>query len=212
MVQGVELVISRDGPDGEKRFVLRPGVDIRIGRHADSQIQVDFDGVSGKHAELFLGVASQGVMPLLVRDVSKNGTAVRPGPDADAQAWADPKAPPPWQRLENGMPRPVEAGWQLMVPAKSRKERDSTNKPAQLTQQLRTLTIVRITAFEIEDPKPATVQRLTKAPATVEESEEAEREALARLMEDAPAAPEALAAGASLAADDVAARRKKRKD
>merc|ERR1719162_631167 len=97
-----------------------------------------------------------------------------------------------------------------MVPAKSRKERDSTNKPAQLTQLLRTLTIVRITAFEIEDPKPAPVR--TKAPATIEESEEAEREALARLMEDAPPAPEALAAGASLTADDVAARRKKRKD
>ena len=82
--------------------------------------RLGFQGISMLHTELLL---SPGGAFLCVIDHSKNGTGVRPGPEAKNSGWVG-DAHPNWERLKPKTSRMLEDGWQLIVPVRSRKGED----------------------------------------------------------------------------------------
>lgn len=121
----VEIVRGLNS-DQKQRILLRAGSLLRIGRDASNEFVVDLNGVSGVHAELALRAAVEGADPnqapeLCICDRSKNGTAIRAGPRVPGSGWTAGKASPSWERLASGTSRTLPHGWQVLVPAKSRK-------------------------------------------------------------------------------------------
>jgi len=126
-----EVTVVRDGAGLRRSFVLRIGNILRIGRGPGNDIVLDFDGVSSYHAELFLR-ASGASHGLCVRDNSKNGTGIRPGPDApDSLSWAN-GIEPVWETLRRGAFRSIDHGWQLVVPIKSGRGADQPPEQANI--------------------------------------------------------------------------------
>merc|ERR1712039_950218 len=70
---------------------------------------------------------------LCIRDESKNGTGVRPGPHTPGADMK--KGPPAWEALDKGNLKALEHGWQVIVPMRSRKE------TSQLPESWRVLTV-----------------------------------------------------------------------
>jgi len=126
-----EVTVVREGAGWHRSFVLRVGNILRIGRGPGNDIVLDFDGVSSYHAELFLrsSGASHG---LCVRDNSKNGTGIRPGPNApDSLSWAN-GIEPVWETLRRGAFRSIDHGWQLVVPMKNGRGADQPPEQAHI--------------------------------------------------------------------------------
>mmetsp|Transcript_68642 Transcript_68642/g.107333 ORF Transcript_68642/g.107333 Transcript_68642/m.107333 type:complete len:398 (-) Transcript_68642:110-1303(-) len=114
----VRLVYERPTcNDSSQTFILSAGGRLRIGRHADCDYVLDVEGVSSVHAELFLQHANAGQDPLVVRDKSKNGTGMRPGPSL-TDRWFMGIAPA-WEMLKRGGSRTLDHGWQLLMPLKA---------------------------------------------------------------------------------------------
>lgn len=120
-----DITILRLGTGALQTLTLRGGGVIRIGRGVANDIVLDINGVSVYHTEIYLkprGPGDSGATTeqlLCVRDVSKNGTAVRPGPHAAQGAPVDGKLAP-WEPLVKDALRVLEHGWQLLVPLQSR--------------------------------------------------------------------------------------------
>jgi len=136
--QQLELTIRRGEGSVEQSFKLAPGGVVRIGRRACSDIVLDFEGVSAHHADILLqaaegGSSGQAGPRLCIRDDSRNGTGVRPGPEASDRQSAS--AAPAWEAVPKGSLRTLDHGWQLKVPLKSR------HGKAQLPELERTLTL-----------------------------------------------------------------------
>mmetsp|Transcript_5070 Transcript_5070/g.14055 ORF Transcript_5070/g.14055 Transcript_5070/m.14055 type:complete len:859 (-) Transcript_5070:283-2859(-) len=158
------LTIVRGGRGGQI-FTLRAGGALRIGREAGMDIRLGFQGISMLHTELLL---SPGGAFLCVIDHSKNGTGVRPGPEAKNSGWVG-DAHPNWERLKPKTSRMLEDGWQLIVPVRSRKGEE------QLPESQRTFTIFmgnRADKLIASRPQPAIVPAPAEAagdkPAAVE--------------------------------------------
>eukprot|EP00929_Paragymnodinium_shiwhaense_P066286 TRINITY_DN33230_c0_g1_i1.p1 TRINITY_DN33230_c0_g1~~TRINITY_DN33230_c0_g1_i1.p1 ORF type:complete len:1023 (+),score=316.25 TRINITY_DN33230_c0_g1_i1:118-3186(+) len=136
-----DVTIYRAATGAVQTFTLRTGGVLRIGRGNANDIVMDFNGVSIYHAELYLrpaqaGEGEPGTQLLCLKDASKNGTGVRPGPHS---VGADPKKPAQWEAVDSGKDssklRVIEHGWQLIVPHRSRKEN------CQLPESWRVLTV-----------------------------------------------------------------------
>jgi len=118
-----DITVVRGGSGAAQTFTLRSDSALRIGRGVANDIVLDFNGVSAYHAELSLqqdavnGAASH---TICIRDDSKNGTGVRPGPHAPEVVLKN-GALPAWESLVKGVNRALEHGWQLIVPMRSRK-------------------------------------------------------------------------------------------
>ncbi|CAK0812050.1 unnamed protein product, partial [Prorocentrum cordatum] len=94
-----EVTLVHEHARSVRRSTLRVGDVLRIGRGPDNDVVLNFEGVSAYHAELFLrpGATGQG---LCVRDNSKNGTGVKPGPSGPADREA--LGVPPWEPVHRG--------------------------------------------------------------------------------------------------------------
>jgi len=150
-MQCLQVTIVRGiSSDQTQRIILRAGGLLRIGRDAASDIQIDLNGVSGVHGELSLQAVTAGgdadqALELCICDRSKNGTAVRAGPRVLGSGWTG-KSCPAWERLASGTPRSLPHGWQMLVPAKSRKG------DQQIPMVQRLLTVF---TEPVEEPAPA---------------------------------------------------------
>merc|ERR1712096_352512 len=84
---------------------------LRIGRGVANDIVLDFNGVSVYHAELFLrpDTSNAGTQLLCIRDDSKNGTGVRPGPHSPDAVALNGKVPE-WENLKKGAFRVLDHG------------------------------------------------------------------------------------------------------
>lgn len=131
-----EVVIYRGQTGTSQTFPLSSGGVLRVGRCMASDVVLDFNGVTVYHCEIYLRHSSDPNQAnkhvLCVRDTSKNGTGIRPGPYGVNAEEADPYA---WEPLKRDGLRVLENGWQLMVPLRSRKDN------LQLPEAWRTLTI-----------------------------------------------------------------------
>lgn len=102
-----------------KTLTLCVGGRLTIGRDSTNDIVLDVDGVSSSHAELHLRPVAPGRDPLIIRDKSRNGTGLRPGPQSsDSVGWQLGKLPA-WERLKKGTMRTLDHGWQLLMPVES---------------------------------------------------------------------------------------------
>lgn len=126
-LKSTEILIVSGADKAEKRFNLKVGKSIRIGRSDENDLVIKLEGVSVDHAEILAKTDGSG---FCVRDHSKNGTGLREGSSPD-----DPEKP--WSRLQNGGTRTVGHGWQLLIPIKGKKG----DTGATLSEQSRTLTI-----------------------------------------------------------------------
>jgi len=129
--------LALGGSDAEQTaqaFTLKVGEVLRVGRATASDLVLALDGVSTCHLELFLKggdcppQSGKGSAPpgIFVRDVSKNGTAVRPSAD---EGGAEAK----WRTLPRGGLAQLGDGWRLLLPAKGR--------PASASEGAHTLTV-----------------------------------------------------------------------
>lgn len=126
-------VVATFSSGSSKRLPLRVGTTIRIGRKRNSDIVLDSEGVSALHAELSLVQTEQSVdgggdgFRLCVRDVSRNGTAVR--------ACAGPAAKESWAAVKKGETCTLGQGWQIKVPMRGRRDGE------QMAEDVRTITL-----------------------------------------------------------------------
>ena len=111
MAEKCDITICRDSTGSPQTFTLRPGGVLRIGRGVANDVVLDFDGVSVYHAEIHLPKDG----PLCIRDESRNGTAVRPGPHAEEQGVTA------WEPLKKSQLRILPHGWQILMPLNSRR-------------------------------------------------------------------------------------------
>lgn len=111
MAEKCDVTICRDSTGSPQTFTLRPGGVLRIGRGVANDVVLDFDGVSVYHAEIHLPKDG----PLCIRDESRNGTAVRPGPHAAE------KGATAWEPLKKSQLRILPHGWQILMPLNSRR-------------------------------------------------------------------------------------------
>lgn len=157
-----QVIICRKGEDmgNGKKFLLKPGETIQIGRGPTNKLVLDWEGVSKHHADLYLkeqpdGIAANGPISelLLVRDHgSKNGTAIK---QADAQTDR-------WERLQLGVAQLVRDGFSILIPAKSRREhKQMATEDRMLLVHVRT---VFIDVPIVPAPKPVTAPIPQKAP------------------------------------------------
>eukprot|EP00929_Paragymnodinium_shiwhaense_P001944 TRINITY_DN102153_c0_g1_i1.p1 TRINITY_DN102153_c0_g1~~TRINITY_DN102153_c0_g1_i1.p1 ORF type:complete len:385 (-),score=83.95 TRINITY_DN102153_c0_g1_i1:428-1558(-) len=124
----VTLVQEQTGT--AKTFRLLVGSVVKIGRAPNNHVTLSsLDGVSTYHAEISLHEAEDG-RGLCIKDVSKNGTGIRPGPhaqldskrqheQANSESW---QAVEPWQPLQRDVLRPLHHGWQVALPYRTRKQ------------------------------------------------------------------------------------------
>jgi len=121
-VDQTEVSLVRGASGQVQTFTLRAGGVLRIGRGVANDIVLDFNGVSVYHAELFLrpDTSNSGRQLLCIRDDSKNGTGVRPGPHSPDAVVLRGKVPE-WESLKKGAFRVLDHGWQMIVPLRSRK-------------------------------------------------------------------------------------------
>lgn len=137
---GREIALLRGGgADPVKLAFKEPAGVLRIGRHPGSDFVLDVEGVSVHHAELVLevvepgGGTGDGGARLSIRDLSKNGIAVRPGPGT--REFKEAKREPRWESLERGTLRALGNGWQLLIPFRSR------NSDTTVAQEERIMTV-----------------------------------------------------------------------
>jgi len=122
------VTLEHERTGTSQTFILRHGERILIGRNPENDYVLDFEGVSSCHAELTLQNADLGEDPLIIRDKSKNGTGLRPGPSIK-EKWFMGVAPS-WEALKRGSKCSLDHGWQILVPLKA------DNKPWPLTVRL----------------------------------------------------------------------------
>eukprot|EP00927_Polykrikos_kofoidii_P010828 TRINITY_DN14573_c0_g2_i1.p1 TRINITY_DN14573_c0_g2~~TRINITY_DN14573_c0_g2_i1.p1 ORF type:complete len:662 (-),score=160.17 TRINITY_DN14573_c0_g2_i1:156-2141(-) len=123
---GVTFVREHTGQ--EWSFMLHLGSVVRLGRSPLNDIVLDFDGVSVFHAELY--IRQSGPLRILcVRDNSKNGTGIRPGPRA--AGGCDGELDQTWAPLQRGSFGVLEHGWQLVVPLRQRGGRKLVSESVQ---------------------------------------------------------------------------------
>ncbi|OLQ03622.1 hypothetical protein AK812_SmicGene13411 [Symbiodinium microadriaticum] len=137
-----QIVACRKGQDVStgKKFILKYGEVVRIGRGNDNEVILDYEGVSKHHAEIFmrakqpeeviLGADLKMTGLLSIRDLnSRNGLSIHKSPLA---------AVPPlgaFDRIVPGIVQAVQDGWSVLVPAKSR------HQDKQMTVEQRLLTL-----------------------------------------------------------------------
>eukprot|EP00930_Biecheleria_cincta_P094438 TRINITY_DN8552_c0_g2_i2.p1 TRINITY_DN8552_c0_g2~~TRINITY_DN8552_c0_g2_i2.p1 ORF type:complete len:1003 (-),score=217.45 TRINITY_DN8552_c0_g2_i2:142-3108(-) len=129
-----KLRVLRQSTGDHVDLTLREGSVLRLGRSRANDVVLDVDGTSQFHAELFLRTAGSegGIGGLCIRDNSKNGTGVRPGPQSAAGApdWSKSLltgTEPPWEPCRRGTFRALDHGWQILAPMRS--SRKGSNAP-----------------------------------------------------------------------------------
>merc|ERR1719330_653113 len=117
----VTVVNARGG--SRQTRTLQAGSVLRLGRHAANDFVLDCEGVSAFHAELFLRTTpSAGPEGFVcVRDNSKNGTGVRPGPEVENDPHRSEGLEPPWESRKRGGFCSLDHGWQLLAPLRAAK-------------------------------------------------------------------------------------------
>lgn len=153
-----QIVACRKGQDVStgKKFILKSGDVVRIGRGNDNEVILDYEGVSKHHAEIFmrakqpeeviLGADLKMTGLLSIRDLnSRNGLSIHKSPLA---------AVPPlgaFDRIVPGIVQAVQDGWSVLVPAKSR------HQDKQMTVEQRILTLY-VSSVMVDVPVPPPVQ------------------------------------------------------
>eukprot|EP00933_Yihiella_yeosuensis_P070351 TRINITY_DN781_c0_g1_i1.p1 TRINITY_DN781_c0_g1~~TRINITY_DN781_c0_g1_i1.p1 ORF type:complete len:479 (-),score=121.30 TRINITY_DN781_c0_g1_i1:23-1459(-) len=155
----LQIVVCRkveDAATASKKFTLKPGEVIKLGRHASNELALNYEGVSKHHAEIFLKPADQseskdgGLSALLsIRDGgSRNGTSIRkPSVAEDGSAQVSFEG---WERVESGSSMPLKTGYEVLLPAKSRQGN------CQIRTDVRTLT-VEVSSVFVDVPVSAPV-------------------------------------------------------
>ncbi|CAE8727935.1 unnamed protein product [Polarella glacialis] len=174
-----QVVICRQGEDAQngKKFLLKPGDLIRLGKGVTNDIVLNYEGVSKHHAEIFLQEPQepgQGLVELLsIRDQgSKNGSAIQ-------RAHEEGAAPNPWDKVLHGTPQALQDGLHLLIPHKSRQGEK------QMTTDDRMLTLF-VSSVSVEVPvvqPPAVVKPVFGVQASAQVQAQAEKPPAA------PAAP-----------------------
>lgn len=147
---------------------------MRIGRHPENQMVLELEGVSACHAELELKPALPTQDPLTVRDLSKHGTGIRPGPTMK-ERWFMGIAPA-WEPLKKGVAHPVDNAWQLLVPLRPLDKEQKGAWPISVWVKN------RLTAAEVRDldGEPCEQSAMLEA----ERAQELEQEAAVRAAEE----------------------------
>ncbi|CAE7494181.1 unnamed protein product, partial [Symbiodinium pilosum] len=162
-----QVVACRKGQDvsSGKKFVLKSGDVVRIGRSADNEVILDYEGVSKHHAEIFmrqklpeeviLGSDLQLAGLLSIRDLnSRNGLSIH-------KSLLDQDTVPTigsFDRVVAGNVQAVQDGWSVLVPAKSR------HQDKQMTVEQRLLTLY-VSSVMVDVPVPVPVREPPPVPA-----------------------------------------------
>mmetsp|Transcript_13004 Transcript_13004/g.28883 ORF Transcript_13004/g.28883 Transcript_13004/m.28883 type:complete len:857 (-) Transcript_13004:170-2740(-) len=131
-----DIILYRVQTKTTKTIRMRTSGVLRLGRGMANDFVLDFTGVSVFHCELYLRPSPEGPghKPILcIKDTSKNGTAIRPSSFSNRNTEAP--ASGLWEHLEPHVVRVMEHGWEMMVPARSQKEK------MQLPEAWRTLMV-----------------------------------------------------------------------
>lgn len=110
----VKFVLETTG--ASRTYLVCSGGVLRVGRDVSNDLVVDLEGVSSCHAEISLRPVAPGRDPLVIRDKSKNGTGIRPGPlSSESTCWKH-GMQPAWEPLKRGSSRTLDHGWQIRLP------------------------------------------------------------------------------------------------
>ncbi|CAE7199076.1 unnamed protein product [Symbiodinium natans] len=155
-----QIIACRKGQDVStgRKFILKSGDVVRIGRGNDNEVILDYEGVSKHHAEIFmrqklpeeviLGSDLKMTGLLSIRDLnSRNGLSIHKSPteqDVVPTIGA-------FDRIVPGNVQAVQDGWSVLVPAKSR------HQDKQMSVEQRLLTLY-VSSVMVDVPVPAPVR------------------------------------------------------
>jgi len=141
-----DLILVREHTGEEWKVTLQSGAVLRVGRAENNDLPLDFDGVSAYHAELFLRYL-RGQQYVCIRDNSKNGTGIRPGPKSKKRGSWKKGVPPQWAPVPRGEYYALPNGWQMVMPLRNRKN----GSQGQISTQTVTLYVGDIVTDSLPD-------------------------------------------------------------